>query len=406
MSTTMRALMFLAGLLLSAGAVSAQVPPPVWDLEALKKAAVAPEWGAPQTIGPVTLTEVTYQGEPLLGKPTRVFAWYARPEGKGPHPAVVLVHGGGGSAFRDWALHHAKRGYCAIAMDLSGNGKDGKRLPLGGPDQADDTKFKDFTPDTLRDMWTYHAVANVMRGHTLLAGLPEVDAKRVGITGISWGGYLTCIVAGVDHRLKAAAPVYGCGFLQADSCWKAARFDAVSAERRDRWVKNFDPSSHMAGTQCPILFLNGTNDFAYPMDSYQDSYNLVRSPRTVSVRVRLPHGHIWTFGEVDVFLDSHLKGGKPLARMDPALVQEKAASATFHSATPITKGWLHYARAEGPWQQREWKSAPATVDGGKVVAELPELRPLVFELALVDERGVEVTTPHVVLPAAKAKPAP
>ena len=107
MSTTMRALMFLAGLLLSAGAVSAQVSPPVWDLEALKKAAVAPEWGAPQTIGPVTLTEVTYQGEPLLGKPTRVFAWYARPEGKGPHPAVVLLHGGGGSAFRDCALHTA-----------------------------------------------------------------------------------------------------------------------------------------------------------------------------------------------------------------------------------------------------------------------------------------------------------
>jgi len=29
------------------------------------------------------------------------------------------------------------------------------------------------------------------------------------VTGISWGGYLTCIVAGIDDRLKAAVPVYG-----------------------------------------------------------------------------------------------------------------------------------------------------------------------------------------------------
>ena len=42
--------------------------------------------------------------------------------------------------------------------------------------------------------WRGPAVAAVF---TLLAGLPEVDAQRVGVTGISWGGYLTCIVAGV-----------------------------------------------------------------------------------------------------------------------------------------------------------------------------------------------------------------
>ncbi len=30
--------------------------------------------------------------------------------------------------------------------------------------------------------------------------------------GDQLGGYLTCIVAGLDHRLKVAVPVYGCGF--------------------------------------------------------------------------------------------------------------------------------------------------------------------------------------------------
>ena len=48
-----------------------------------------------------------------------------------------------------------------------------------------------------------------------------MDRRRIGITGISWGGYLTCIVAGLDDRLKVAVPVYGCGFLGDDSVWKA-----------------------------------------------------------------------------------------------------------------------------------------------------------------------------------------
>lgn len=43
-----------------------------------------------------------YESLPYRGKPTRVFAWYGAPGGAGKHPGVVLVHGGGGSAYREW----------------------------------------------------------------------------------------------------------------------------------------------------------------------------------------------------------------------------------------------------------------------------------------------------------------
>ena len=56
----------------------------------------------------------------------------------------------------------------------------------------------------IQDMWSYHAVAAVVRGHSLLRSLPNVDAERIGVTGISWGGYLTCIVAGVADRFRHA----------------------------------------------------------------------------------------------------------------------------------------------------------------------------------------------------------
>ena len=129
-----------------------------WNLPALKQTPAA-EFGPAEGL----VRPVYYAGEPFLGQPTRIFAWYAQPAGDGPFPAMVLVHGGGGKAFRDWALHWANRGYAAIAMDLAGHGPAG-RLPDGGPDQSDETKFKDFTGDAVKDMWSYHAVAAVIRG--------------------------------------------------------------------------------------------------------------------------------------------------------------------------------------------------------------------------------------------------
>ena len=75
--------------------------------------------------GPVR--SLFYAGEPYGGKPTRVFAYYATPGSVAGDasldknlPAVVLIHGGGGTAFREWAELWAKRGYAAIAMDLAG----------------------------------------------------------------------------------------------------------------------------------------------------------------------------------------------------------------------------------------------------------------------------------------------
>ena len=122
------------------------------------------------------------------------------------------MHGGGGTAFANWAQLWAKRGYAAIAMDLAGRGEGRKSLPDGGPDQSHAEKFSTID-EPLENQWSYHAVANVMRGHSLLRSFAGVDTNRIALTGISWGGYLTCIVAGVDDRFAMAMPVYGCGFL-------------------------------------------------------------------------------------------------------------------------------------------------------------------------------------------------
>jgi dienelactone hydrolase len=350
------------------------------------------------------LNAIRYASEPYRGRDSWVFAYYARPKkGDGPFPAMLLVHGGGGKAFAEWAKLWADRGYVALAMDLAGNGPDGKPLKDGGPSQDDGTKFRPFEPGEVKDTWPYQAVAAVLRGHAFLANQKEfVDKDRIGITGISWGGYLTCIVAGIDDQLKVAVPVYGCGFLADNSAWSAAGiFDRLEPEVRERWIANFDPSKYLPGTSCPILFVNGTNDFAYPLDSYQKSYNLVKSPRTLCVTVNMPHGHGvgWAPQEIGAFVDSVLKNEPPLASVSPLVVSSENVSATYDSASPLAKAELHYSTDTGPWKDRSWKTIAAHINRGAktITAELPATRPLVGFVTAVDERGLTVSTPHVEL---------
>ncbi len=366
-----------------------------WNLAELSKAPHA-TWGEKSGL----VRPVFYDGEPLGGTPTRVFAYVAMPEqGAGPFPGMVLVHGGGGTAFPEWATLWAQRGYAAIAMDLAGHGPGGQRLPDGMPEQGDDVKFRTFTDGEAASMWTYHAVAAVIRGHSLLRACKEVDPARTGLTGISWGGYLTCIAAGVDDRFKVAVPVYGCGFLHENSCW-LGWFEKLGPAHSARWVALFDPSRYLPGVACPILFTNGTNDFAYPLDSYRKSYSLVKAPVTLRVEVRMPHGHPqgWAPKDIGIFVDSVLRGGDPLAVLGPLTTADGKATAKVSAKVPVVRAQLHYTSATGKWQDRAWESADARIENDTVTATLPAARPLVYYLSVTDARGAMVSTAHAELP--------
>ncbi len=365
-----------------------------WDMGHLK---TVPQfaWGQQQGL----VREVYYEGEPFQGKPTRVFGYYSCPENaKGPLPAMVLVHGGGGTAYAEWAELWAKRGYAALAMDLAGCGPEQKRLADGGPDQGHPEKFHDFTAETVDSMWTYHAVAAVVRGHSLLASMKEVDPARIGITGISWGGYLTCIVAGVDDRLKVAVPVYGCGFLQDNSAW-LGEFAKMTPEMRARWVEFWDPSRYLPGVSCPILFVNGTNDFAYPLDSYQKSYRAVPGPIDLRIEVAMKHSHVhgWEPKEIGLYVDSILTGGAPLPRLGPITVEGNRAQCQIVNKVTLAGAQLHCTTDTGPWQERKWQAVETLVAGDTIHADLPPSRPIVVYFSATDDRGAMTSAQHVEL---------
>lgn len=371
----------------------------IWDISTLHQ--------TPQIYETDEITEdgvraVFFQGLPWQGKTTRVFAWIGTPEHKPSQklPAMVLVHGGGGTAFAEWVRLWTKRGYVAIAMDTCGcipKGSYGKwqRDEHGGPagwggfDQID---------QPISDQWTYHAVADVILAHSLLRSLPEVDPDRIGITGISWGGYLTCITAGIDSRFKFAVPVYGCGFLGDNSAWLQT-FENMPPEKSAKWLSLWDPSSHLPNSKVPMLWVTGTNDFAYPMDSLQKSYRLPTGPTKLAVRIRMPHGHGGAGEnpeEIHSFADSIVNKGEPLATFSDQGATDSTAWAKFTFQGPVINAQLNYTKDTGQWQKRLWQKTEASIDknSNTVKATLP-VDTKVYYFNLIDNGGIIVSSEHV-----------
>jgi dienelactone hydrolase len=366
-----------------------------WDIDQLFN---APQYTRAPELDKSGASAIFYIGPQFQGRPTRVFAWYGLPEGEGPFPGIVVVHGGGGTANADWVAQWNARGYAAISLDTTGSIPSGNfpgkiKDTQGGPDGWGGFNQIDWK---YSDQWAYHAAANIISAHSFLRSLPCVDGNRTGIVGISWGGYLTSLVSGVDNRFAFAIPIYGCGYLYENSGWNAV-FASMSRRAKDRWANLWDPSSYLDNAQMPMLWLNGTNDPYFPPDSYKKSYSLVNGPVNLAIKVRLIHNHnaVTDNQEVYAFADSICKGGSPIPVFTDVWIDDGRGYAAYSPTTEITSAVLVYTADTGEWKDRYWQSFPAQVDSvnNLVWAELPQDAGVWF-FNITDSYGNISSSPH------------
>lgn len=353
----------------------------LWNLEELSQ---VPEMEWVDSTSAVR--SLVFRSVDFEGAPTHVFGYYSdpsvlagteQPEEK-RYPGVILLHGGGGAAFRMWVEKWASEGYAALAIDLCGCGEGGVKLPDGGPSLSDNYRvFHMADSDDLRAMWSYHAVASAIKAHSLLLSFPSVDPERTCVTGISWGGYLTCIVGSLDDRFKAAAPVYGCGFYDELPFFAPGMMDRLSEAGVQRWMEAFDPSVYLGYARIPFLFLTGNNDTAYQLYAYRKSCALVPdSLRTISIRPGMLHGHYegWEPNEIRCFFDGVLNGGCPLVRMGEAVVTD-SVRVPYDSRLSSLEGTFYFSNDTcSANADRAWSSIAGTIDTRRklFVCPLPE----------------------------------
>ncbi|UOE52297.1 acetylxylan esterase [Mucilaginibacter sp. SMC90] len=126
--------------------------------------------------------------------------------GTKPYPAVIFLHGTGGKKEDNKKMLYqlVKRGIMGVAIDARFHGEriaggaHGSREYVAAATAAWENKDKanqthPFLFDTAFDLW---------RVTDYLTSRPDVDAKRIGMGGISMGGMETWLAASVDKRIK------------------------------------------------------------------------------------------------------------------------------------------------------------------------------------------------------------
>ena len=146
-----------------------------------------------------TATESTVDGRD--GYP--VHGWIMTPAGEGPHPTLLMIHGGPFAAYSvhlfDEAQVYADAGYAVVFCNPRGSagyGQQHGRAITGAMGTVDMDDVLDFLDGAL-------------------AAHAELDATRLGILGGSYGGYLTAWTIAHDHRFAAA--VVERGFLDPEA---------------------------------------------------------------------------------------------------------------------------------------------------------------------------------------------
>ena len=187
------------------------------------------------------------------------------------HPAIVWIHGSGSEQnFLGWHpfsyrmyysanQYLAQQGYIILAVDYrgsSGYGRDwgtGHHLDLGGSDALD-----------------------VAAGADYLKTLPYVDPDRIGVWGLSYGGFLT--LQAMVHTPK----LFRCGIdvagvtdwttwgLESNGGWITGRMN--SPEENPQGYLRTAPIKHMETLERPLLILHGTADVNV---AFRESLNLV-----------------------------------------------------------------------------------------------------------------------------------
>jgi cephalosporin-C deacetylase-like acetyl esterase len=146
----------------------------------------------------------------------RVTANLYLPPGHGPFPAILfpLGHEAGGKSYPVWQQllgSFAQKGYVALAWDPLGQGE---RVQIWDDDWNESKVVRSTSEHTMMGLQTLllgeslarYTIWDGIRALDYLASRPEVDAKRIGVTGNSGGGTHTAYMAALDDRLQVAAP--------------------------------------------------------------------------------------------------------------------------------------------------------------------------------------------------------
>ena len=231
-------------------------------------------------------------------------AYILIPDGKGPFPAINLLHDHGahlfigkektirplacedsvvikdavnwsaggyeGQFFGDFLARH---GYIVLSTDAPMWGERGQKE---GPrrDKYDMIAGNMMMYGIDLSAWmTYDDIAAT----DYLASIPEVDSRRIGCTGWSMGAYRAWMLSALSDRIKAGAAV--CWMVTTDEqmSFKYARTENGGFANCFPGLRRWLDYPHVASIACPkpMLFINGSQDKLFPVAGVKKAFQIM-----------------------------------------------------------------------------------------------------------------------------------
>ena len=232
-------------------------------------------------------------------------AYVLIPDGKGPFPAINLLHDHGAHLFigkekmirpltcedstvikdaEEWLAGYegqffgdylAKNGYVVFSADAPMWGERGQKE---GPrrDRYDMIAGNMMMYGIDLSAWmTYDDIA----GTEFLAQMPEVDASRIGCTGWSMGAYRAWMLAALSDRITASASV--CWMVTTDEqmSFKYDRTENGGFANCIPGLRRWMDYPHIASIACPkpMLFINGKQDKLFPVPGVEKAFSIMHN---------------------------------------------------------------------------------------------------------------------------------
>ena len=238
--------------------------------------------GRPRTVAPELIRYPTWDGREIP-------AFFFRPDGAGPFPVLIDVHGGPESQRRlnytpsgPILQFFASLGMAVLTLNVRGSTGYGKTYA-----HLDD---KALRLDAVRD------VAEAVRW---LRGRDDVRGDRIAVMGQSYGGFMTLASIAFHPDLWAAAvDVVGIAnfisFLERTGPWRrrhrAAEYGDPVEDRE--LLQQISPLNHVDRITAPLLVIHGRNDPRVPLYEAEQIVSALRARgRDVALRVYDDEGH-------------------------------------------------------------------------------------------------------------------
>ncbi len=275
------------------------------DLSGATKIVAQAETTSPPTFAPEAITYLSFDGREIP-------AFWFKPEGDGPFPVLVDIHGGPES---QRVLNYSPSGpviqyltslgMCVLSLNVRGSTGYGKAYS-----HLDD---KGLRLDSVKDAaWSVE----------WLKSQPEVDPDRIAVYGRSYGGFMT-LASLVFHPDLWAVGVDVVGianfvsFLERTGPWRRKHRESEYGElENDREIlEQISPLTHIDNIRVPLMVCHGRNDPRVPLYEAEQVVEAVKSKGLdVALRVYDDEGHalskrkneIDAFVTMGMFLQKHL----------------------------------------------------------------------------------------------------